>query len=137
MSKFRYDKVWYDSLKKPWFQPPAWVFAPAWTILYLLIFISFALILHAPYRLINVFAYAIFVLQLILNFSWSPVFFRQHQIKKAFFICLALAFTIFFMIILFYFVSKLAAIILIPYLLWVSFASLLNYRIWKLNPEAN
>lgn len=128
-----YDNTWYNDLKKPAFQPPTWVFAPVWTVLYLLIILSFVLILFSPFELTNIVAYVLFVIQLILNLSWSTTFFKFHNIERAFLICLVLTITVFFMIPVFYFISKLAAGILLPYLLWLIFASYLNFSIMKLN----
>lgn len=128
-----YDKNWYNSLIKPSFQPPAWLFAPVWTLLYILMAVSFILILLSPFRLTNFLAYAIFFVQLVLNLSWSPIFFGLHKIGQALFICAALTITVFLTILAFFMISKLAAILLIPYLLWVTFATFLNYKIWKLN----
>lgn len=129
----KYDKKWYNDLIKPEFQPPRWVFAPAWTVIYILMLISFVLILKAEVNQMTVYAYLLFVFQLFLNLSWSPIFFKLHQVRKAFFICALLTVSVFAMIIVFYFVSKLAAILLLPYFFWLCFASVLNFKIWKLN----
>lgn len=129
----KYDKKWYDDLVKPEFQPPSWIFAPVWSILYLLMFISFLLILKAEVQPITVYAYIFFIIQLFLNLSWSPIFFELHQLKKALFVCVSLTIAVFIMIILFFMISKLAAVLLVPYLLWLCFASYLNFKIWKLN----
>lgn len=129
----KYNTKWYNDLIKPEFQPPAWVFAPAWSVLYILMFVSFLLILKAEVRPISIYAYALFVLQLILNLSWSPIFFELHQLKKAFWVCISLTVTVFLMMVVFAFISKLAGILLIPYFLWLCFACALNFKIWKLN----
>lgn len=129
----KYDKTWYDSLKKPSFQPPSWLFAPVWTILYALIGISFILIILEPFRVFNLLAYGLFFLQLVLNFAWTPAFFGKHKIKEAFFISIALLITTALMLVAFYQISHLACFILIPYLLWLGFASILNFSLWKLN----
>lgn len=132
----KYDKNWYGSLNKPAFQPPAWLFAPVWTVLYALMGISFLIIILEPFKLINLSAYILFFIQLGLNLSWSPVFFGAHKIKKAFYICLMLVLFVFLTILSFYMISKPAAILLIPYLLWVSFACFLNFTIWELNKNS-
>lgn len=129
----KYDKNWYNGLNKPAFQPPAWLFAPVWTVLYALIGISFLIIILEPFKLINLAAYILFFIQLGLNLSWSPVFFVRHKIKKAFYICVLLVIFVFLTILSFYPISKLAAALLVPYLLWVTFACFLNFTIWKLN----
>lgn len=128
-----YDKNWYNSLSKPPFQPPAWLFAPVWTLLYILMVISLILIILSPFAPINILAYTLFFLQLALNLAWSPTFFGAHKIKQAFYICLGLTIAVFFTVLIFYSISKLAAILLVPYLLWVTFATFLNFEIWKLN----
>lgn len=129
----KYDTKWYNDLIKPEFQPPSWVFAPAWTVLYILMLISFVLILKAEVTRISIYAYLLFVFQLFLNLSWSPIFFRLHQVRKAFFICILLTVSVLAMIIVFYLISKLASILLLPYFFWLCFACVLNYKIWKLN----
>lgn len=129
----RYDKKWYNDLIKPEFQPPGWIFAPAWSVLYVLMFISFLLILKAEIHTINYYAYFLFVFQLVLNLSWSPIFFKLHQLRKAFFICIVLTISVLAMMVVFYFISKLAAVLILPYFLWLCFASMLNFEIWKLN----
>jgi len=129
----KYDKIWYDSLKKPPFQPPAWLFAPVWTILYILISLSFVMILLSPFRHLSILAYGLFFIQLALNLIWTPVFFGKHKIKEAFFISITLLITTALMLVAFYQISHLACFILIPYLIWLGFASILSFALWKLN----
>ena len=131
--KHKYEEKWYNDLIKPEFQPPSWVFAPAWTILYILMLVSFVLILKADVTMVTIYAYILFVWHLFLNLSWSPIFFKLHQVRKAFFICITLTISVLAMIIIFFWVSKLAAILLLPYFFWLCFASYLNFKIWKLN----
>lgn len=128
-----YDKNWYDSLIKPHFQPPPWLFTPVWAVLYILMGVSFSIIFFKPLRLINILAYFLFFTQLALNLSWTPVFFKYHQIKKAFFICFWLTITVLMMIIVFFHISKLAAVLLVPYFIWLLYACALNFAIWELN----
>lgn len=123
----------YFSLKKPAFSPPAWVFAPAWTILYILIGISAYLIWQKKEEKNINFGVAIFFIQLFLNYVWSIIFFGKGNLELAFYDIVALWIAIVTMISVFYKISKPAAWLLIPYLLWVSFASILNYNVWTLN----
>jgi translocator protein len=123
--------TWYVFLNKPSFNPPNYLFGPIWTILYLLMGISLYIILNqtkTSKALISIFG-----IQLGLNFLWSLIFFNSHQLGFAFIEILLLWISILAMIILFYQSNKWAAILNIPYLLWVSFATLLNYSIYKLN----
>lgn len=128
-----YDKDWYDSLNKPKFQPPAWVFAPTWTLLYILMFVAFGLVLVAHFRWFNVVAYLLFIAQLVVNLQWSPVFFKEHNLRKAFLLCALLDVLVFLTMVAFFYISKLAGILFLPYLLWCIFASFLSFEILELN----
>ncbi|MFA5178291.1 MAG: TspO/MBR family protein [Candidatus Paceibacterota bacterium] len=121
-------------LNKPFFAPPAWVFAPAWTILYILIGISAFLIWQKKDEKNIKPAIAIFFIQLFLNYIWSIIFFGNLNYFLAFIDISLLWISIVIMMTVFLKISKPAGLILIPYLLWVSFASILNYYVWILNP---
>jgi len=121
---------WYKGLNKPNFNPPGWIFGPVWTALFVLMAISLYLVWSKKITLKNI---IIFSIQLILNVLWSLIFFGAHSPSVAFFELLMLWFAIVFTIINFYKVSKTAALLLLPYILWVSFAGVLNYFIWILN----
>jgi translocator protein len=125
--------TWYAALDKPSFNPPSWIFGPAWITLYILMGISFYLIWIKSdlpnFGLLS----SVFILQLALNAFWSIIFFGLKSPLYAFIEIIALWVSILICIILFYKVSKMSAYLLIPYLLWVSFASILNFYIWKLN----
>lgn len=123
--------TWYVFLIKPTFNPPNYLFGPVWTTLYILMGISFYMIVNQAK--IHWSLVGIFVLQLILNFFWSFIFFNYHLLGLALAEIILLWLSIFTMIILFYKNNKWAALINIPYLLWVSFATILNYSIYKLN----
>lgn len=126
--------TWYVFLKKPAFNPPNWLFGPVWTILYIMIGISAYLVWQKRSHSVSyVNAQYIYFLQLLLNFSWSIIFFGMHQILPALIIILLLWFSIILTIIFFGKISKAAAWLLVPYLLWVSFASVLNFAIFRLN----
>lgn len=123
--------TWYAALTKPAFGPPNWLFGPVWTILYLMMGIAMFLVWQKakavkPYL-------RVFIIQLILNALWSIVFFGQQNPGLAFVVIVALWLAILWNIILFLRVSKTAGWLLVPYLLWVSFASILNYSIFALN----
>ena len=130
---FDYDKTWYDGLVKPTFQPPAWVFAPVWTILYIMMGGAFCLMLLKGFSIKTIFAVFLFVLQLLVNIQWSPVFFRDHNLRKAFLLCVILTLLVFFTMLIFYWISKIAGVLLIPYFLWCCFATVLSFSILELN----
>lgn len=127
-------KTWYTYLNKPSFNPPDWLFAPVWTSLYILIgiaaylvWIKRAEIKHFPRTL------AIYFIQLILNLAWSFIFFYLHQIGFALFEIVLLLLSILLNAYTFYKIDKTAGLLFIPYILWVSFATFLNYNLFILN----
>ncbi|MCE1246589.1 MAG: tryptophan-rich sensory protein [Firmicutes bacterium] len=125
---------WYASLVKPAFNPPSFVFAPVWTILYILMGISLWMIIREGMDNPKVrTAVILFGVQFLLNIIWSPVFFGLKAPSAAFLIIFVLWWAILANMISFYKIKKQAGLILLPYLLWVSFASILNYAIWRLN----
>lgn len=125
---------WYILLEKPAFNPPSWVFFPVWTTLYTLMGISLYLVWEKGLRQREVkVGIFLFGLQLGLNILWSFLFFGLKAPYYAFFEILVLWFVILLTSIQFWKVSKKASLLLIPYILWVSFAALLNYQIWVLN----
>jgi len=124
---------WYVTLNKPIFNPPNYLFAPVWTCLYALMGISLFLVWKSPKGRDRNNALLIFVLQLILNFAWSFLFFKFNLIGVALVEIVLLWTGILMMIIFLRRVSKLAAYLQIPYLLRVSFATILNTAIWILN----
>ena len=125
---------WYPILIKPALNPPSWIFAPVWTVLYILMGISAFLVWKRGGELKNVaLPLSLFAMQLVLNALWSIVFFGMHNPKLAFFEILLLWIAILATIISFMKISKLAGWLLVPYLLWVSFASYLTFAIWMLN----
>lgn len=125
--------TWYASLNKPSFNPPNWLFGPVWTILYLLMGISVYMIWKQPVSTERNKALQLFILQFILNFCWSFIFFGLHATGWALIEMIALWILILLSILHFAKHSKTAAWLLVPYILWVSFALLLNAAIWKLN----
>ena len=124
---------WFASLNRPSFSPPNWIFGPVWTILYILLGISLYLIWkQIPSKERNN-ALLIFSLQMFLNFIWSFVFFYFNQIGLALIVIVGLWISIVFMLISFYKLKPSAAYLNLPYLLWVTFASVLNAGYFILN----
>lgn len=125
--------TWYQALNKPSFNPPNWIFGPVWTLLYLLIGISIFLVLEKAPKNKKTNLLILFLVQLALNFLWAFIFFGLHNTFLAFFEIILLWISILVLILKFRSYSKVSSIILIPYLLWVSFAALLNLYIKLLN----
>ncbi len=125
---------WYVTLIKPSFTPPNWVFAPVWTGLYVLMGISAFLVWRKGLdnRLVNS-GLRVFILQLILNTLWSFLFFGLRSPLLGFLEIILLWICILLTILSFFRVSKAAAILLLPYILWTSFAAIFNFSLWRLN----
>lgn len=125
---------WYAVANKPTFNPPNWIFAPVWTTLYVLMGISLFLVWRSDAATgIKNTAIALFALQLTLNFFWSVIFFKLQQPGWAFAEIIVMWGMILLTIFSFGKISSTAAWLLVPYISWVSFASVLNYSIWRLN----
>ncbi len=125
---------WYAYLQKPELSPPNWLFGPVWITLYILMGIAAALVWQKELRDNQVKrALSIFILQLVLNTLWSIIFFGLKNPGLALIEIIIMWLTILWTIISFYKVSRPAAYLLLPYILWVSFATYLNYAIWRLN----
>ena len=124
----------YKEIARPPLSPPSWVFPVAWSILYILMGISFYLIwnkhdIYADKKR----AYLLYFLQLFLNFIWSPIFFGAQNYLLAFIILVLLVITVVFMIVEFYDIERWSALLQIPYLIWLLFAGYLNLAIYILN----
>jgi benzodiazapine receptor len=127
--------TWYATLEKPAFTPPSWLFAPAWITLYLLMAVAAFLIWRKGLGEEGVkSALVIFLVQLVINALWSVVFFGLQSPLYGMLVILALWIAILLTIIKFFKLSIAAGALLLPYILWVSFASILNISIWVLNP---
>ena len=127
--------AWYVYLNKPFFSPPNWLFGPVWTILYILMGVSFGLI-WSKYKkgdkaTLN--AMKLFGIQFLLNIIWSPVFFGFKNLLLAFAVIVLMWFILFKTIWAFAKIDKKASYLLYPYLAWISFASILNFSVWILN----
>jgi benzodiazapine receptor len=123
---------WYPKLRKPAGTPPSWIFGPVWTTLYLLMAVS-AWLVWREYGRGALPALLIFFAQLALNIAWSGIFFGSRMPGVAFVEIVILWLAILFTIFVFYFLVPLAALLLVPYVLWVTYASYLNWGIWRLN----
>ena len=128
---------WYQALDKPFFNPPSWVFGPVWLILYTFMGIALYLLWARTQKLRKrhesknlVF---LFLIHLVFNAIWSPIFFGMHQIGFAFVIILAMVGSLIYIMYKVWDIDRRIAYILMPYLAWISFASILNLSILILN----
>jgi tryptophan-rich sensory protein len=131
-----YDNPWFAVLAKPAIMPEASVFPLAWTILYVLLGVALAMILHARGAKGRGLALGLFFAQLLLNFAWSPIFFGLHQVTTALLVLLLMLALAAATTFLFAGIRKAAALLMLPYLAWLAFAALLNFQIMQLNPGA-
>jgi len=122
---------WYDHLAKPWWRPPRWLFAPAWSVLYLTIAVSGWLVWRAVG--FAPFAFGVYFVSLGFNAAWSACSFGLRRMDIAFLDILLLWLSVAATIAVFYPLERDAALLLLPYLAWVSFASALNFTIWRMN----
>jgi tryptophan-rich sensory protein len=133
MSTSQSVRGWFTELNRPFFSPPNWVFAPVWTTIYILMGISFYLIWKSPAGRERYRAMAVYFVQLFLNFCWSFIFFYFRLTGWALAEIILLWLMIIAMIVAFYRVKPAAAYLNFPYLLWVTFASILNGAYFVLN----
>ena len=124
---------WYDSLSKPVWNPPNWLFGPVWGVLYLLMAIAAWLVWRRNGLAGAAVPLGLFVLQLALNAAWSWLFFGRHALGLAFIEIIVLWVAILATIIAFWRLNPTGGILLVPYLLWVTFASVLNVTLWRMN----
>jgi tryptophan-rich sensory protein len=136
LSNSGYENGWFAALRKPSFMPPGWAFGVVWPILYLLLGVALAMILAEPRSPRRKAALALFAIQMLLNFAWSPIFFGAHDIKLG-------QIVIFAMVVIaaaaagqFYRLRKTAGLLMVPYLAWLIFAAMLNSAIDDLNAGA-
>ena len=130
-------KTWYLELKKPSFNPPNWLFGPAWSTLYTFMGIAFALVWDrlekANQKVFSSKSIRLFIIQFLLNLAWSSIFFSFHLVSAALIEMIILLVFILLTTIQFYRINKLAGILLVPYIMWVSFATVLTTSILILN----
>lgn len=134
IATMRSVSTWYQTLQKPAFSPPSWLFGPVWTILYLLMGVAAWLVWRKGLGDPTVrTALILFIIQLALNTAWSFIFFGARQPGLAFAELIVLWVAILLTMIWFLRVSTAAGLLLAPYILWVTFAGALNFEIWRLN----
>jgi len=127
--------VWFFGLNKPAIYPPPATFGIVWTVLYLLMGVALAMVVTARGAPARNAAIAAFVVQFLINLAWSPVFFGMNQLVGALAVIVALDLAVIVTVVLFHKVRPLAAWLLLPYLCWVLFATLLNWQFIQANPE--
>jgi translocator protein len=128
--------AWYDSLDKPWFNPPSWIFGPVWTVLFAMMGVAAWLVWRerrAPGRRMVL---GLFVVHLALNAAWSWLFFGIRRPDLAFAEIIVLWTAILALVLLFWRIRPLAGALMLPYRAWVSFAAFLNFTLWQMNPGA-
>jgi translocator protein len=127
---------WFRALAKPDFMPPGWVFGVTWMILYFLLGVALAMLIHARGARWRGAALAAFAAQLAVNYAWPSVFFAFHQVGLALaLIAVMIVLTVALMVLLWW-IRRVAALLLLPYLAWLCFAALLTLTVWNLNPDA-
>ena len=126
---------WYEDLNKPWWRPPNWLFGPAWTVLYFMNTAAGWFIWKSGSE-DTARALTVYGISLALNAAWSGIFFGLRRMDLALIELIALWVSIAAMIVLFRPIDEMAAVLLYPYLAWVSFAGVLNWTMWRLNPRA-
>jgi translocator protein len=131
-----YGNPWFDALVKPAAMPPGKAFGIAWTILYAMMGFALAMILDASRARGRMLAIGLFILQLILNLAWSPLFFAHHQVVVALVVIILMLIIAIATTFAFGRIRPIAAWLMVPYLAWLCFAALLNYQIHVLNPDA-
>ena len=126
-----YKEPWYSMIAKPSFTPPEWVFAPAWITLYIAMSVAIWLIWINPKRVEKI--VYIYFIHLLINGSWSIFFFGLHLILASLIIIAIIIFFVIWLIKLYYPINKLSSYLMIPYLMWLSYAFALNFYIFTLN----
>jgi tryptophan-rich sensory protein len=131
------DSAWFQSLAKPVTFPPPATFGIVWTALYAMMGLALALVCAAWGSAMRRWAIIAFLVQLAINLAWSPVFFGRQDIALALYVIIALDVAAIITIVLFFKVRRWAGILLLPYLAWILFATLLNWQFLQLNPDAD
>jgi benzodiazapine receptor len=130
------DNRWFRALVQPAAMPPGWAFGAAWTVLYVLMGLALAMVLNARGARLRGLAIGLFAVQLIANLAWSPVFFAGHQVVAAFVLILFILVFAIVTTVVFGRVRSAAAWLIVPYLAWLCFATILNWQVHALNPYA-
>jgi tryptophan-rich sensory protein len=132
-----YGNPWFDAIEKPALMPPGWMFGAAWTILYILLGLALALILHAKGARGRGVALGFFAAQLALNYAWSPLFFGAHEVGAAFVLIIVIIALSAVAALLFARIRRPAGLLMLPYLAWLFFAAYLTWQVGALNPDAS
>lgn len=130
------ENPWYAALAKPELTPPGWLFPVAWASLYIMLGLALAMILNARGARLRGVGIALFVVQLAMTYSWTPVFFGAHQVTAAFWLIVAMLAVSITMTFVFARIRKAAAWLVVPYMVWISFAGMLTLSIDRMNPGA-
>lgn len=130
------ENRWYLALAKPEVTPPGWVFPVAWTMLYILIGLAVATVLNARGARGRTLAVAMFAAQFALNLAWTPLFFGAHMVGTALLVMVVMLLLSIITTALFGRIRAVAAWLMVPYLVWIGFATVLTWRIDRLNPNA-
>jgi tryptophan-rich sensory protein len=136
LSNSGYGNAWFDALHKPTFMPPGWLFGVVWPVLYALLGIAVAIVICAHSSDRRKLALALFGIQMLLNFAWSPLFFAAHDIRLAKYVIIVMALLAAAAAGQFFRINKAAGLLMVPYLGWLVFAATLNATIGNLNPTA-
>lgn len=136
VSNSGYDNRWFAALDLPAITPPGWVFGVVWTLLYICLGLSLAMVLHARGAKGRGFALLLFFVQLAANLVWSPLFFGAHQVTTAFYLIIFILMVTVATAFAFSPIRKSAAWLLVPYMAWLSFAAVLTFQIDQRNPDA-
>lgn len=131
------ENPWFAALEKPAIYPPPILFPIVWSALYFMMGLALAMVASAWGARWQTAAVVAFAVQFLLNLAWSPIFFAYHELSIALYVILAMIVMVALTIWLFWKVRRAAALLLVPYLLWICFASVLNYQLLQLNPEAD
>jgi tryptophan-rich sensory protein len=134
LSQSGYGNPWFDTLQKPSFMPPGFLFGIVWPILYALLGLALAMIVAEPPSDRRRLALILFGVQMVLNFAWSPLFFAGHDITLAKYVIIAMIVIAAAAALLFYRLRPVAGLLMVPYLCWLMFATALNTSIEALNP---
>jgi len=127
------DSDWYNNLNKPPFNPPSWLFAPVWIFLFSLMGIALYFVFFSSSSQVRTIALVLFVIQFVLNILWNYLFFGAHNPLFALIEIVFLLILIILTSVYFFKSNILSGALMIPYVLWVGFASFLNYSIWRIN----
>jgi tryptophan-rich sensory protein len=136
ISNSGFGNPWFDSLEKPSFMPPGWTFGVVWAVLYAMLGVALAMVLVEPPSDRRRFALVLFIIQMALNFAWSPIFFAAHDITLAKWVIFIMAAVAAAAAGQFLRVKRQAGVLMVPYLAWLVFAATLNSTIEVLNPGA-